>query len=228
MRKTSGPGAPASAAEAGTDDPTRTVDTKPGQIPQRAQQSGDPRNKTFSRAEKAYKACRSGKSFVPHTAELLASAAWRNRSIYAVRFINLLELDHAGHNGQDNGFLKATWRQMREAGIGSDYIADTIAEAVALGLVRVTHKGQYRGGARNDPSTYRLNYLPWKFVPAAGAPLYYAPNDEWKHYKGKSARAKRARMNRTWGPSGNTRGDQGAITKVVRFPRSRTKHHAAE
>jgi hypothetical protein len=31
---------------------------------------------------------------------------------------------------------------------------------------------------------FQLNYLPWKFVPAAGAPLYYAPNDEWAKYDG--------------------------------------------
>ena len=53
---------------------------------------GDPRNKTFFKPEQAYKAWLDGHSFVAHTAELLASAAWKDRSRYAVRFINCLEL----------------------------------------------------------------------------------------------------------------------------------------
>jgi hypothetical protein len=152
----------------------------------------DPRNKTFRDSSKAYHAWLAGKSWVPHTAELLASPAWRYRSINAVRFINLLELEHARHNGLENGLLQLTWQQMRKAGIGSDYIADTIAEVEASGLVTVTHRGSYAGGARNNPSTYQLNYLPWKFVPATGAPVYFAPTDEWASYQGKSARSKKS------------------------------------
>jgi hypothetical protein len=178
----------------------------------------DPRNKTFRHASKAYRAWLAGKSWVPHTAELLASPAWRYRSVHAVRFINLLELEHARHNGLENGFLKLTWQQMRDGGIGSDYIADTIAEVEATGLVTVTHRGSYVGGARNNPSTYQLNYLPWKLVPAVGAPVYFAPNDEWAGYQGKSARRKSRRKITTSGPFHPQQGDQSAEVKVVTFP----------
>jgi len=154
----------------------------------------DPRNKTFTQARKAYKAWLGGHSFVPHTAELLNSPAWRYRSLYAMRFIDRLELEHTRHNGLENGYLKFTRRQMQQAGIQSRGIEATIEEVEALGLVTITHRGAYRGGARNDPNTYRLNYLPWKFVPAAGAPVYYAPTDEWAKYIGKSARPKIVRI----------------------------------
>ena len=82
---------------------------------------------------------------------------------------------------------------MQKAGIHADYIGTTLAEVVALGLVTITHRGSYSGGARKDPSTYRLNYLPWKFVPAVGPPVYYAPLDEWKNYR-KPASRKSIRM----------------------------------
>src|SRR5215469_6374386 len=170
----------------------------------------DPRNKTFTTHSKAYRAWLSGHSFVPHTSELLNSPAWRHRSVYARRLIDRLELEHAHHDGRENGFHKLTWRQMREAGISGDFIASTIEEVETLGLVTVTHRGAYRGGARNDMSTYRLNYLPWKFVPAAGAPVYYAPGDEWRNYTGKSARPKSIRQIPHGGPINTHMVDQSA------------------
>jgi hypothetical protein len=144
----------------------------------------DPRNKTFTSAKKAYNAWLEGRSYVAATAELRRSLAWRHRtnSRYAVRLIDRLEVEHCQHNGRENGYLKLTWRQMLEAGISNDFINPTIAFVAALGLVTVTHKGSYRAGANSDPSMFQLNYLPWKLVPATGAPLYYAPNDEWAKY----------------------------------------------
>src|SRR5437660_792458 len=128
MRERNDPGALAGATEAGIDDAREALDTKAGRRPQHlTRPKADPRDKTYFLAAKAYKACLDGKSFVPHTAELLASPAWRNRTINAMRFIDLLELEHAQHNGLENGYLKLTWRQMRAGGIGGDYIADTIA-----------------------------------------------------------------------------------------------------
>ena len=172
-------------------------------------QKSDPRNKTFFDPRKAYKASLNGHSFVAHTAELLNSPAWRYRSLYAMRLIDRLELEHAKHNGLENGYLKLTYRQMQQARIHSDFIEATLEEVETLGLVTITHRGAYAGGARNNPSTYRLNYLPWKFVRATGAPVYYAPNDEWQHYSGKSARPKTVRTHHTGGATSTYTG--GAI-----------------
>ena len=101
---------------------------------------------------------------------------------------------------------------MQQGGIHADYMVATITEVEALGLVTITHRGAYRGGAKNNPSTYRLNYLPWKFVPASGPAVYYAPLDQWKNYK-KPARTKRTRMPLTGGatsyhPGGAFDGDR--------------------
>jgi hypothetical protein len=109
----------------------------------------DPRNKTFFDAQKAYSASLSGHSFVAHTAELLNSPAWRHRSLYARRLIDRLELEHVRHNGRENAYLKLTYRQMQKAGVHSDFIAAALDEVVTLGLVTITHRGAYRGGAKN-------------------------------------------------------------------------------
>lgn len=140
------------------------------------------RSKTFTIAKKAYRTWLEGQPFVPRTAELLGSAAWKSLSLYARRLIDALEREHLAPNGQENAYLKLTYRQMRLAGIHNDKIRTVIAELETVGLVTVTHRGAYRGGARNDASTYRLNYLPWKCVPATGCPVYYAPDDEWKKF----------------------------------------------
>lgn len=150
----------------------------------------DPRDKTFFLAKKAYTAWLDGQSWVPHTAELLKSPAWRYLSLYGRRLIDRLEIEHAIHNGLENGFLTLTYRQMKEAGIHSDAIPATLDEVQTVGLLTITHRGAYRAGGKRDPNSYRLNHLPWKFAPATGAPVYYAPTDEWKKYTGKAARRK--------------------------------------
>jgi hypothetical protein len=177
----------------------------------------DPRNRTFLRPQQCYKAWLDGHSFVPHTAELLASQAWQNRSRYAMRLIDHLELEHARHNGLENGHLRLTYRQMQKAGIHANYIAATLAEVVALGLVTITHRGSYRGGARNDPSTYRLNYLPWRFVPAVGPPVYYAPLDEWISYV-KPTPQKSVRMPLTDGATNYQSGGASEVHGEVAMP----------
>jgi hypothetical protein len=169
----------------------RTRPVKPRSAP-------DPKDRTFPTTRKAHKAWLGHEGgFVAHTASLLSSDAWRAMSLRARRLIDLLELEHLAHAGTENAHLKLTWRQMREAGIGNDHIAATIAEVETLGLVTVTHKGCFRGAARQSPSTYRLNYLPWKFAPAMASAYYLAPNDEWQAFKGKTVSPKSIRMHLT-------------------------------
>ena len=144
-------------------------------------------------AGKAAKSWLAGHAWVPHTAELIASPAWRARSISAVRLIDRLELEHMAHAGKENGHLTLTYQQMeREAGICRRLIGPTIAEVEKLGLVKVAHRGGYGGGARNNPSRYQLTYLPWKFIPATGAPIYQDPTNDWRAYRGEPARSRAA------------------------------------
>jgi hypothetical protein len=161
----------------------------------------DPKNRVFQDAAKAHKAWLGHEgAFVAHTPELLASSAWRAMSLHARRVIDLLELEHMAHRGTENAYLKLPWRQMRAAGIGSDFIINTITEVETLGLITVTHRGGHKGGARQNPSLYKINYLPWKFVPATGPAVYYAPTNEWREHNGKTGRPKSNRMHRTGGP----------------------------
>lgn len=65
------------------------------------ERKGGAKDRTYPTAAKALKAWLGGKGFVPHTQELLRSSAWQQRSIYAVRFIELLEREYLGHAGRE-------------------------------------------------------------------------------------------------------------------------------
>jgi hypothetical protein len=182
-----------------------------------AERRGGRKDRTYSTVGKALKAWLDNNSWVPHTLELLRSPAWQQRSAYAARLIDLLERDYLAHSGRTNGHLRATWEQMRLAKIPNRRVADTIAEVQELGLVVVTHQGSYRGGARLNPTTFRLCYLPSLFKPIAGPPCYHLPTDEWR------AVTEKIRSNApTRGASSHAQGehsaDRGAPEKIVKFP----------
>jgi hypothetical protein len=118
----------------------------------------------------AAKAALGKDGFVGHTPALLASAAWRGRSIHLVRVLDRIELEHLAHAGRENGFLKVLYDDFAKYGIGRQYIKPAVLEGITRGLILVTHWGGYAGSGRQDPSTYQLTYLPWKFIPAVGPP----------------------------------------------------------
>jgi hypothetical protein len=125
-----------------------------------------------------------GQPFVMHPAELIASAAWRARSIHVVRLLDRLELEHMAHAGCENGMLIATYDQLVEYGIGRRFIRRAIEEAGRLGLIEAK-LGLYRGAARTAPSRFRLTYLRSKVIPGDGTAAYYvAPTHEWRRYGG--------------------------------------------
>jgi hypothetical protein len=61
--------------------------------------------------------------------ELVRSDAWRSLGINARRFIDFLWLQHMAKGGQQNGKLKAPYRQLRDFGIDARYVAGDIREA---------------------------------------------------------------------------------------------------
>lgn len=67
--------------------------------------------------------------------------------------------------------------------------------------------GLYGGGARRQPSRYRLTYLKWKFVPAAGAPYYLEPTHVWRHFRPEKKARKSGRMPTTGEPPRSTTGE---------------------
>src|SRR5215472_14363528 len=100
-----------------------------------------------------------GQPWIWHTRELIASPAWRARSLNCCRFIEFLELDHMAHAGTENGFLHATWGQLEHWGINRRLIAKTIKQAESLGLIRLK-RGSRASYAKTNPTMFRLTYLP--------------------------------------------------------------------
>ena len=98
-----------------------------------------------------------GEPWVWLTRELLASAAWRARSINTMRLIEFLLVEHMNHAGTENGNLKATYDQLTAWGLTRSEICAAIDEAGFLGLARFERGGRWSG--TNQPSTYRLTFL---------------------------------------------------------------------
>ena len=93
--------------------------------------------------------------FVMLPRDLLRSDAWREQGINCRRFIDFLCIEHLSKGGQENGKLKAPYRQLKDrVGIDVKYAAEAIREAERLGLV------DCRRGGRRVATTYTLTWLP--------------------------------------------------------------------
>ncbi len=104
------------------------------------------------------------------TRELLASAAWRARSINTARLLDFLLIEHMNHAGTENGNLKATYDQLVAYGLTRSEIRAATEEAEFLGLLRFQRGGRWAG--TNQPSTYHLTFL----ADRDGNP----PTNDWK------------------------------------------------
>jgi hypothetical protein len=96
--------------------------------------------------------------FVAISAALLESRVWNSLGIYEVRFISVLLAEYLRHGRAENGYLKATFDQLQAQRIPRS-CARTIKSLAELGLVEVTHQGGHAGGARQNPSLYRLTFV---------------------------------------------------------------------
>jgi hypothetical protein len=101
------------------------------------------------------------------SADLIASPAWRARSIHCVRLLDRLELENCAHAGKENGYLIVTYDQFVAYGIGRRFVRRAIEEAVKLGLAKVTRQGLYRGAARRQPPVSadlpQVEACPWNW-----------------------------------------------------------------
>jgi|HubBroStandDraft_6_1064221.scaffolds.fasta_scaffold904455_1 hypothetical protein len=114
-----------------------------------------------------------GEPWVWHPLYLLASMAWRHRSINLVRLLDFLEIEHMRHAGQENGNLVALYDDLVKFGIGRRFLSKTISEGEEKRLIVVDH-GLCMANGKRAPSRFRLTYLPTKEEPAT---------DEWKRYR---------------------------------------------
>jgi hypothetical protein len=98
--------------------------------------------------------------FIMHTRVLRESAAWRAMSGDARMLVDLIELEHLRHGGQDNGRLPVTFADMRKRGFRHRRkCVHAIRELEILKLAEVVHGCGGRGGHR-APNLFRLTYLP--------------------------------------------------------------------
>lgn len=110
---------------------------------------------------------------------LLRSQVWRSLGIYERRALDALERGHCSNAGTENGFLVLTFDEGVRAGIPRRFFNRTMMRLISLGLVIMTRKGSYAGGARLDPNLYRLTYLPHKIKESVGPPIYLFPTNNW-------------------------------------------------
>jgi hypothetical protein len=101
----------------------------------------------------------SGLCFAAIPTVLLQSLVWNSLGIYDLRLISFLLAEYLRHGRTMNGYLTATYDQLVAQRIPRSSIARTINNVVELGLVEVTHQGGHAGGARQNPSRYRLTFM---------------------------------------------------------------------
>jgi hypothetical protein len=122
-----------------------------------------------------------GGPFIPLTAELLTSAAWRTKSINCTRLLEFLMIEHLNHAGSENGQLLAPYNQLVESGIGRRFIREAIQESVDRGLLRIA-RGKHDGGNKTRATRYRLTFLADRHIADGGAVYFGAPTDEWRRW----------------------------------------------
>ena len=121
-----------------------------------------------------------GATWIWHTLDLIASPAWRNRSIHCRRLIDFLEREHLQHGGNDNGSLIATYSQLEVEGISRKSIHGAIQEAERRGLIAIERGGR-KGAVMNELNRFRLTYL-WSRTRKDGVWSWYEPSDNWREY----------------------------------------------
>ena len=106
--------------------------------------------------------------FVKLPRDLLQSEAWRTMGIHERRFLDYLMLQNMRFAGRQNGNLVAQHRQLVEFGIGGRFIAQTVQNLEARGLIRCKRHDAY------SPNTYSLTWLACR-----GSP----PTNDWQQYR---------------------------------------------
>ncbi|NQV99640.1 MAG: hypothetical protein HQ483_08070 [Rhodospirillales bacterium] len=104
--------------------------------------------------------------------ELLISPAWRGLSVNARKLLDRLHIEHMNHAGTENGRLIVTHDQFINYGLTASKVKPAIVECEFMGLLRFVRGGRWAGS--NQPSTYRLTYLPT-------AHNFTRSTDEWRN-----------------------------------------------
>jgi hypothetical protein len=97
--------------------------------------------------------------WIGHLIEMRESLAWRELDWTEIRFLFLLELEHAHHGGSENGNLVCTYEDCQRAGIRRQSVPRAIVRLAQLGFIEVTVQGHRLAAGFHIPSRYRLTYV---------------------------------------------------------------------
>lgn len=108
--------------------------------------------------------------WIPITSEYLSSNVVRSLSINARKVLDMLKVEHISHAGVHNGKLITTHRQLIEAGVTAEFVADAVEELVFKGLIKC-RRGR-AGDGTPHPNIYTLTFA-WQYDGTA-------PTNEWR------------------------------------------------
>lgn len=84
--------------------------------------------------------------------------------------MDFLLIEHCNHAGRENGNLRATHKQLRDAGMTAALIRTAIEECVRLGLIAFERGGRW--AFTNQPSRFRITF----YADKSGN----SPTNDWK------------------------------------------------
>jgi hypothetical protein len=100
-------------------------------------------------------------SWAARSIEMMESPAYRVLSLSAHRAISRIEIELAHHGGQDNGKLPVTFDDFAQYGIHRTAIGPALAEAEALGFIKITQHGKMaRAAEYRRPNLFLLKSRP--------------------------------------------------------------------
>jgi hypothetical protein len=106
--------------------------------------------------------------------EMLESPAYMALGGSARKILDRLEIEHAGHGGNDNGKLPCTYEQFMNYGVDSHAIRPGLDELIALGFIEITEEGRAGNADWRRPNLFRLTY---RYLGNA------RPTNEWRRIR---------------------------------------------
>jgi hypothetical protein len=125
-------------------------------------------------------------AFVMHRRRMYESDAYKSLGKVEMKILARIEIELMRHAGKDNGRLICTYDDFAEYGIRRPSITPGLRKLGRVGLLEITQRG--RISSMRNPHHYRLTYL--HSYDENGNKI--APTDEWKKYRAKPQKRRRA------------------------------------
>ncbi|MGA2636603.1 hypothetical protein [Methylocella sp.] len=119
-----------------------------------------------------------GEAWAWWTVQMMDSAAYRALSLAGRKVIDRIVLEHMEQGGKENGRLKVTARDFKQAGVHWREVPGAVAEVEALGWAKRTIFGRrVCGEDRGASAQFRLTWLPVHESDNA-----IPPTNDWKRW----------------------------------------------